>query len=66
MKNSNDTIGNRTCDFPAFSVVPQPTAPPRTHSLYTGSLFYLIAVVCLFPLLLHYVRGQLSEWAVLI
>jgi hypothetical protein len=28
MKNSNDTIGNRTRDPPAFSAVPQPTAPP--------------------------------------
>ena len=29
MKNSNDTIGNRTRDLPAFSAVPPPTAPPR-------------------------------------
>ena len=29
MKNSNDTIGNRTRDLPASSAVPQPTAPPR-------------------------------------
>jgi len=29
MKNSNDTIGNRTSDLPACSAVPQPTAPPR-------------------------------------
>ena len=29
MKNSNDTIGNRTRDLPACSTVPQPTAPPR-------------------------------------
>jgi len=29
MKKSNDTIGNRTRDLPAFSAVPQPTAPPR-------------------------------------
>jgi hypothetical protein len=28
MKNSNDTIGNRTCDLPARSAVPQATAPP--------------------------------------
>jgi hypothetical protein len=28
LKNSNDTIGNRTCYFPACSAVPQPTAPP--------------------------------------
>jgi hypothetical protein len=29
MKNSNDTIGNRTRDLPACSEVPQPIAPPR-------------------------------------
>ena len=28
MKNSNDTIGNRTRDLPACSAEPQPTAPP--------------------------------------
>ena len=30
MKNSNDTIGNRTRDLPTSSVVPQPTALRRT------------------------------------
>ena len=29
MKNSNDTIGNRTRDISACSAGPQPTAPPR-------------------------------------
>jgi len=29
MKNSSETIGNRTRDIPACSAVPQPTAPPR-------------------------------------
>jgi len=29
MKNSSDTIGNRTRDLPACSAVPQPAAPPR-------------------------------------
>ena len=33
MKNSNDTIGNRTRDLPACSAVPQPTAPPRTPTV---------------------------------
>jgi len=28
MKNSNDTMGNRTRDLPTCSAVPQPTAPP--------------------------------------
>ena len=32
MKNSSDTIGNRTRDLPACSAVPQPTAPPRAPS----------------------------------
>jgi len=30
MKNPNDSIGKRTRDLPAFSAVPQPTAPPST------------------------------------
>jgi hypothetical protein len=29
MKNSNDTIKNRTRDLPVCSTVPQPTAPLR-------------------------------------
>ena len=30
MKNSNDTIENRTRDLPVCNAVPQPTASPRT------------------------------------
>ena len=30
MKNSNDTIGNRTRDLLTCSAMPQPTAPPRS------------------------------------
>ena len=30
LKNSTDTIGNRTRELPTCSAVPQPTAPPRT------------------------------------
>ena len=37
MKNSNDTIGNRTRDLPACSAVLQPTAPPRAPSTYSSS-----------------------------
>ena len=29
VKNSNETIGDRTRDLPACSAMPQPTAPPR-------------------------------------
>jgi hypothetical protein len=35
MKNSSDTIGNGTRDFPACSTVPQPTAPPRARNEHT-------------------------------
>jgi len=34
MKNSNDTIGNRTRDLPACSALPQPTASPRASIVY--------------------------------
>jgi hypothetical protein len=34
MKNSSDTIGNRTHDVPGCSAVPQPTAPPRAPLIY--------------------------------
>ena len=35
MKDSNDTIGNRTRDLLTCSPVPQPTAPPRAPATYT-------------------------------
>jgi hypothetical protein len=34
MKNSSDTIGNRTRGLPTCSAVPQPTAPPRIPNIY--------------------------------
>jgi len=34
MKNSNDTIGNRTRELLACSAVPQPTAPPAACPIY--------------------------------
>jgi hypothetical protein len=33
MKNSNDTVGNRTRELPACIAVPQPTAPPRASKV---------------------------------
>jgi len=33
MKNSSDTIGKQTRDLPTCNAVPQPTAPPRAHSV---------------------------------
>ena len=55
MKNSNDTIGNRTPDLPTCSAVPQPTAPPRFQT--TNNLVGLtpassesdVRVSCLWP-----------------
>ena len=40
MKNSNDTIRNRTHDLPNCNAVPQPTVPPRTPivSLWVGKM----------------------------
>jgi hypothetical protein len=39
MKNSIDTIGNRTRDLPTCSAVPQPTAPPRApHKAHNNNL----------------------------
>jgi len=42
MKNSNDTIGYRIRDLPAFSAVPQTTAPSRAP--ITTRIDYNIAV----------------------
>jgi hypothetical protein len=41
-KNSNDTIWNRTRDFPACSAVPQPTAPPRAAISYVTKCINLL------------------------
>ena len=35
MKNSNETIGNRTRDLPTCSAVPQPITLPRAHNRTT-------------------------------
>jgi hypothetical protein len=42
MKNSNNTIGNRTCDLPTCSAVPRPTAPPSALHLRSGIINLLI------------------------
>jgi hypothetical protein len=65
MKNSNDTIENRTRDLPACSAVPQPTAPPRAplfvlvmiiecHIIYRSSL-NVNHLYCVPPHILHFV-----------
>ena len=57
MKNSSDTIGNRTRYLPACSAVPEPTAPPagggyvlfhiNCHDIYKDHLFSLTETVWL-------------------
>jgi hypothetical protein len=43
MKNSNDTIGNRTHDLPTRSAVPQPTVLPHAPE---GTIFPLNVRKC--------------------
>jgi len=38
IKNSSDTIGNRTRDIPAYSAVPQSTALPRAPEKRTTEI----------------------------
>ena len=40
MKNSDDTIGNRTRDLQACSSAPQPTAPPRAPNQGSSKRFF--------------------------
>jgi hypothetical protein len=46
MKNSSDTIGNRTRDIPAFSAMLQPTVKPRAPKYYVAIIFMKVSVVC--------------------
>jgi hypothetical protein len=53
-KISMTPVGNRTCDFPACSAVPQPTAPPRTPiriSLRPICSFQVLSQNCEKPLI---------------
>jgi hypothetical protein len=62
MKNSNDTIGNRTHDLPAFSAVPQPTAPLRAPKLKSkGAAIFIVVLPPDFDLKLSLVSPQLLE-----
>jgi hypothetical protein len=45
MKNSNDTIGNRTRGLPACSAVPQPTTPPRALPIVRSGLYFIVLVM---------------------
>jgi hypothetical protein len=41
MENLKDLIGDRTCDLPACSAVPQPTASPHTSIDWSGKGNYM-------------------------
>jgi hypothetical protein len=45
MKNSGDTIGNRTRDLPVCSAVPKPAAPPRALPLSDVHVYYKLVFV---------------------
>ena len=48
MKNSNDTIGNRTRDLPSCSSVPHQTAPPVVVVVIVLVVVVAAAVVYIF------------------
>jgi hypothetical protein len=54
MKKSHNIIGNRTCDLPACSAVPQPTALPRAPKLNK----------CLYNICVDYSGGTRSRLTV--
>jgi len=56
MKNSNDTIGNRTRDLPAFSIVRQPTVPSR------DSLSAIIIVIIIIIIITTIITNSLTPW----
>ena len=53
LKNSNDTIGNRTSDLPACSAVPQPTAPPRAPFKLCTVIYFIRRPYTFHSLQLH-------------
>jgi len=57
IQNYNDTIGNRTRDFPTCSAVPQPTATP--HALaYSAKLFCdILSFISVFVMIKKIRRG---------
>jgi len=46
VKNSNDTIGNRTRDLPTCSAVPQPTALLRAPKEYVLKYIKTVVLTC--------------------
>jgi hypothetical protein len=46
LKNSSDTIGNRTRDLPVCSVVPQPLRHRSPHQVCVCVCVYIYVCVC--------------------
>ena len=56
MKNSKETMRNRTRDLPACSAVPQPTAPPRVPVAKSSNVNYIsILIITINWVVLDYV-----------
>jgi len=78
MKNTNDTIGDRTHDLPTCSAVPQPNALPRApiyiyiyiyiHKTYSGSyanypnLLESVIRITVLTILVHYLIMPAAAW----
>jgi hypothetical protein len=60
MKNSNDTIGNRTRDIPACRAVPQPIAPPRAPCMYVRTC--VCTYVCIYPCIYVCIWIVTAKW----
>jgi hypothetical protein len=43
LKKSNDIVGNRARDFPASSIVPQPTTLPHVPTVVTMNRIILVS-----------------------
>jgi len=58
IKNSNDTIGNRTRDLPVLSAVPQPNAPPHSNLQFSILLMWIIGIFLSFKyeINLYYIK----------
>jgi hypothetical protein len=65
MKNSNDTIENRTHDLPACTAVPEPTAPPHATSASSTELnnawSYVFTIPCFPAVVLLNTKTSLGE-----
>jgi len=45
MKNSDDNIGNRTCNLSVCSAVPQPTAPPPAPVSFEDRFVFFLNII---------------------